>query len=149
LLEIRKSILSDDYVLMEEHNLDKPRCLTSNFVQLAEMFLCFHAFYKSGHFWKSNDKDAPRRLDKALCRMMLQLTSTLNQGEGIMNWNLQKIHEILHLPIQMTEYGSLANYDAGVGESGLKHWAKRPACRALKGSIEVLFLPLPVTYTKA
>jgi hypothetical protein len=28
-------------------------------------------------------------------------------------------------------------YDAGIGESGLKHWAKRPATRALKGSIEV------------
>jgi hypothetical protein len=69
--------------------------------------------------------------------MMLQLTSTLNQGEGTMNWNLQKIHEILHLPMQMTEYGSPANYDAGVGESGLKHWAKRPALRALKGSIDV------------
>jgi hypothetical protein len=39
--------------------------------------------------------------------------------------------------MQMTEYGSPANYDAGVGESGLKHWAKRPARRALKGSIEV------------
>jgi hypothetical protein len=122
---------------MEEHNLDEPRCSTRNFVQLAEMLLCFHAFYKSGHFWKSDDKDAPKTLDKALRRMMLQLTTTLNRGEGTMNWNLQKIHEILHLPMQMTEYGSPANYDAGVGESGLKHWAKRPARRALKGSIDV------------
>jgi hypothetical protein len=69
--------------------------------------------------------------------MMLQLTTTLNRGDGTMNWNLQKIHEILHLPMQMLEYGSPANYDAGVGESGLKHWAKHPARRALKGSIDV------------
>jgi hypothetical protein len=37
---------------------------------------------------------------------MLQLTSTLNRGEGTMNWNIQKVHEILHLPMQMSEYGS-------------------------------------------
>jgi hypothetical protein len=100
------------------------------------MLLCFHAFYRRGNFWKINDKDAPKQLDSALRWMMLQLTSTFNQGDGTMNWNIQKVHEILHLPMQMAEYGS-ANYDAGIGESGLKHWAKRPATRALKGLIEV------------
>jgi hypothetical protein len=39
--------------------------------------------------------------------------------------------------MQMAEYGSPVNYDAGIGESGLKHWAKRPSTRALKGSIEI------------
>jgi hypothetical protein len=101
------------------------------------MLLCFHAFYKRGTLWKSNDKDAPKQLESALRRMMLQLTSTLNRGEGTMNWNIQKVHEILHLPMQMSEYGSPSNFDAGIGESGLKHWAKRPARRALKGCIEV------------
>jgi hypothetical protein len=101
------------------------------------MLLCFHTFYKRGNFWKINDKDSPKHLDSALRRMMLQLTSTLNRGDGTMNWNIQKVHEILHLPMQMAEYGSPTNYDAGIGESGLKHWAKRPARRALKGCIEV------------
>jgi hypothetical protein len=122
---------------LETHDLDEPRCSTKNFVQLAEMLLCFHAFYKRGTFWKITEKDSPKQLDSALRRMMLQLTSTLNRGEGTMNWNIQKVHEILHLPMQMSEYGSPANYDAGIGESGLKHWAKRPATRALKGSIKV------------
>jgi hypothetical protein len=129
--------LANDIAFMETHDLDEPRCSTKNFVQLAEMLLCFHAFYKRGLLWKSNDKDAPKQLESALRRMMLQLTSTLNRGEGTMNWNAQKIHEILHLPMQMSEYGSPSNFNAGIGESGLKHWAKRPARRALKGSIEV------------
>jgi hypothetical protein len=116
--------LVNDIAYMESHDLDEPRCSTKNFVQLAEMLLCFHAFYKRGLFWKSNDKDAPKQLESALCRMMLQLTSTLNHGEGTMNWNIQKVHEILHLPMQMSEYGSPSNFDAGIGESGLKHWAK-------------------------
>jgi hypothetical protein len=130
--------LADDIAFMESHDLDEPRCSTKNFVQLAEMLLCFHASYKRGLLWKSNDNDAPKQLESALRRMMVQLTSTLNHGEGTMlNWNIQKVHEILHLPMQMSEYGSPSNFDAGIGESGLKHWAKRPARRALKGCIEV------------
>jgi hypothetical protein len=135
--DIDTDSIANDIAFMETHDLDEPRCSTKNFVQLAEMLLCFHAFYKRGRLWKTNDKDAPKQLDSALRRMMLQLTSTLNRGEGTMNWNIQKVHEILHLPMQMCEYGSASNYDAGIGESGLKHWAKRPARRALKGSIEV------------
>jgi hypothetical protein len=135
--DIDAESLVDDFVFADSNNIDEPRCSTRNFVQLAEMMLCFHAFYKRGQFWKINNKEAPKQLESALRRMMLQLTSTLNRGDGTMNWNLQKIHEILHLPIQMVEYGSPSNYDAGTGESGLKHWAKRPAARSLKGSIDV------------
>jgi hypothetical protein len=96
----------------------------------------FSCILQTRNFWKITDKDAPKQLDSALRRMMPQLTLTLNRGEGTMNWNIQKVHEILHLPMQMAKYGSPANYDAGIGESGLKHWAKRPATRALKGSIK-------------
>lgn len=135
--DIDSDSLVNDYFFTERHDIDEPRCSTKNFVQLAEMLLCFHAFYKSGKFWKVCNKNGPKKLETALRRMMLQLTSTLNRGEGTMNWNIQKIHEILHLPIQMTEYGSPSNFDAGTGESGLKLWAKRPAKRSLKGSIEV------------
>jgi hypothetical protein len=69
--DIDTDSMVNDFIFMETHNLDEPRCSTKNFVQLAEMLLCFHAFYKRGNFWKINDKDAPKQLDSALRRMML------------------------------------------------------------------------------
>jgi hypothetical protein len=42
------------------------------------------------------------------------------------NWNTQKIHEILHFPEQIREFGHLMNADTGVGERGLKYWETSP-----------------------
>jgi hypothetical protein len=53
------------------------------------------------------------------------------------DWNAQKTHEILHFPEQICEFGHLMNADTGVGERGLKYWAKKPACSTRKGSIDV------------
>jgi hypothetical protein len=92
--DIDTDSLVNDFVFLETHDLDEPRCSTKNFVQLAGMLLCFHAFYKRGTFWKITEKDAPKQLDSALRHMMVQLTSTLNRGEGTMNWNIQKVHKI-------------------------------------------------------
>jgi hypothetical protein len=44
--DIDTDSLANNIAFMETHDLDKPRCLIKNFVQLAEMLLCFHAFYK-------------------------------------------------------------------------------------------------------
>jgi hypothetical protein len=61
----------------------------------------------------------------------------MDQGDNTYNWKIQKFHEILHLPKQVREYGNICNTDAGLGERGLKFWAKCQGCRALKGNTEV------------
>jgi hypothetical protein len=98
------------------------------------MMLCFHAYYKKGEYWKCGDKISSEIFDRAIRGMMRQLLSTLDRGEGTNNWNIQKFHEVLHLVVQVEEYGNISNTDAGVGERGLKLWAKRHGRRARKAS---------------
>jgi hypothetical protein len=69
--------------------------------------------------------------------MMKQVLTTMDRGEKTNNWNIQKFHEILHLPKQISEYGNICNTDAGFGECGLKYWAKRPGQHAFKSNIDV------------
>jgi hypothetical protein len=108
-----------------------------NIIQLLEMMLCFHAFYKNSDYWKIGDKKAYKDFDKGVRTMMSQLVGTLHRGQNTNNWNTQKTHDVLHFADQICEHGHLMNADTGVGERGLKYWAKKPARRALKGSIDV------------
>jgi hypothetical protein len=135
----------DDNVLDEEdncHNSDDSsnldvRCTRTKFIELCEMMLCFHAYYKKGEYWNCDDKISSGILDQAIQKMMRHLLSTLERGEGTYNWNIQKFHEILHLVFQVEEFGNISNTDAGFGERGLKIWAKRHGRRVRKGSDDI------------
>jgi hypothetical protein len=113
------------------------RCTRIKFIELCEMMMCFHAYYKKGEYWACGDELSAGVFDKAIRGMMRQLLSTLERGEGTYNWNIQKFHEILHLVKQVEEYGNISNTDTGVGERGLKLWAKRHGRRARKASDEI------------
>jgi hypothetical protein len=104
---------------------------------MCESLLSFHAFYKQTKYWKKDDRRAVREFEKSLRAMMRIVVNTMDRGDNTYNWNIQKFHEILHLPKQVREYGNICNTDAGFGERGLKFWAKRHGRRALKGNIEV------------
>ena len=52
----------------------------------------------------------------------LQHTFPRNEGNG---WKLQKLHEILHLPIDVTNFGSPKNFDTGIMENRLIHVGKK------------------------
>jgi hypothetical protein len=113
------------------------RCTIEKFIEMCESLLCFHAYYKTGKYWKIGDKSSASMFDKSIRTMMRQVLTTMDRGEKTNNWNIQKFHEILHLPKQISEYGNICNTDAGFGERGLKYWAKRPGRRALKGNTDV------------
>jgi hypothetical protein len=113
------------------------RCTRTKFIELCEMMLCFHAYYKKGEYWKCGDKTSADIFDRAIRKMMRPLLSTLERGEGTNNWNLQKFHEILHLVVQVEQYGNISNTDAGMGERGLNLWAKRHGRRARKASDDI------------
>jgi hypothetical protein len=128
---------SSDEESSTESSVKMARCTINNFIEMCESLLCFHAFYKQKKYWKVGDQRAPKEFDKAIRAMMGQVISTMDRGDKTNNWNIQKFHEILHLPRQVIEYGNICNTDAGFGERGLKYWAKRPGRRALKGNIDV------------
>ena len=60
----------------------------------------------------------------------------MSEGDG---WCLQKFHEHLHVPYDMSQWGSLQGYDAGPGERSLKTFAKKPAKTAQKSRENFLF----------
>ena len=51
----------------------------------------------------------------------------VNRGETSSGWRLSKYHELLHIPVDAKNMGSLANVDASKGGNRLKTWAKLPA----------------------
>jgi hypothetical protein len=125
----------------EENDQDQsyvmPQCTITNFIEMCESLLSFHAFYKQKKYWKKDDGRAVREFEKSLRAMMRIVVTTMDRGDNTYNWNIQKFHEILHLPKQVREYGNICNTDAGFGERGLKFWAKRHGRRALKGNTDV------------
>ena len=97
------------------------------FVELLEMMLCFHAFYKRGAPYEWSDPDASQkniliRIRTMMAMLVMRLPRTSGKG-----WELQKFHDLLHVAQDMGEFGSPQNVDAGPGESSLKQWAKYPA----------------------
>jgi hypothetical protein len=140
--EDSSSNCEDEFIIVSEedqNNRDnQTHCTLENIVQLFEMILCFHAFFKNLQYWTIGDESAVyERFDQGVCPLMKQLVSMLHCGEKTNNWKTQKTHEILHFAEQICEFGHLMNADTGVGERGLKYWAKKPACSARKGYIDV------------
>ena len=115
---------------------DGPRCRSKDFVQLTEQLLSLHAYYsQTTTFWKEGDAEGELELDDAMKVVLLQLTKTLKRpGNG---WNTAKTHSFFrHLARTMGQYGKPTNYDAEVGERGLKVWAKTHARRTNMGDTE-------------
>ena len=126
-LEVASKGSSKDPVVTREDMLD-----------LLERILSFHAFYKRGAPFEWDNCNATsdsglynwgtkeRYLRIQTRELMSMIVSRLPRQTGN-GWNLQKFHELLHIPTEMSLFGSPANWDAGVCESSLKTWAKKPA----------------------
>jgi hypothetical protein len=72
------------------------------------------------------DENKEKQLLRSIRIMLhrLKLTFPCNEGNG---WKLQKLHELLHLPIDVTNFGSPKNFDTGIMENRLIHVGKRNA----------------------
>ena len=134
-----------------ESNPSYPKKITATgLVELLETILAFHAFYKRGnpfvwddqHSGEPDDEQDNHQRERYLRVQVQELLSMIvnriprEEGHG---WALQKFHELLHIPHEMTMFGSPSNWDAGPGESSLKYWAKMPAMTALKWSGDGVF----------
>jgi len=117
----------------EEEGVITPESL----IELLERILAFHAFYKRGnpYVWDRTEYDRSpieeQRVKERYVRIQIRelMSMIVNRlprscGNG---WNLQKLHDLLHVAAEMTEFGSPANWDTGPCEAALKTWAKKPA----------------------
>jgi hypothetical protein len=102
-------------------------CSIRDFIALLEALLAFHGWYKFGSFRVTGLEQYAASIKKMIA--MLKFYVPRSKGNG---WNLQKLHDLLHLPYNIARFGHPSNYDAEVGESGLRTWAKWPAATAAK-----------------
>ncbi|KAG9298107.1 hypothetical protein G9A89_021683, partial [Geosiphon pyriformis] len=101
-----------------QYSLD---CTSEQLKTLLEMLLTFHATYKYGH---SSERSC---FDKNVRMIMGLIKQWVKRGKGTKNWLISKFHDLLHMPVDTKNFGSLANVDASKGEHGLKTWAKLPS----------------------
>jgi hypothetical protein len=98
------------------------RCSYRSFVELLEMLLSFHSWYKSevGIRWNNASRDAVHR---SVITMINKVKTVLPRNTGY-SWKLQKFHELLHIPIDVENFGSPKNFDTGIMENRLIHVGK-------------------------
>jgi hypothetical protein len=79
--EDSSSDCEDEFIIVSEedrNNRDnRTRCTLENIVQLFEMILCFHAFYKNSKYWTIGDESAYKRFDQGIRTLMKQLITSL------------------------------------------------------------------------
>ena len=93
--------------------------------------LAFQAWYAKGHPFRISTDDDVRRIKRHLHSFIRGIKKHVPRHEKN-NWKLQKLHEILHLPDQMKQFGSPMNCEVGVMENNLQAAVTRPGQRALK-----------------
>ena len=94
-----------------------------NFRYLFEMLLCFERWCKRHTYWDLSNKEAKGHAQAAIITMLDTIKHIAARTEGY-TWKLPKFHELLHLTWYMERFGSPRHYDAGIGESHHKVWAK-------------------------
>ncbi len=98
-----------------------------------EMALCYNAWAKQDSFWKL---DLHKAEHEAAAKLSIQkflgtLVEHCYRNVGA-EWNLQKVHEHVHVPSYISLYGSPNNFHTGRCEAHLKEHAKKPARTAQK-----------------
>ena len=113
-------------------------CKADCFTYIVEMMLCFHAFYKQKDIileWDEQDMEG--KLDRAIRHMLYEVTVHLPRIAGN-GWKVQKFHDILHLALYMSEFGSAMNFDTSNGEQSLKVFVKNivHSCQQNRGQLK-------------
>jgi hypothetical protein len=119
------TIVEDGKSPDEDNINDNCKCTYKNFIQCIEVLLSFHAWYKS----TTPIRWSVIRQKEVLTsiRKMLQLLKTVFPRDIGHGWKLQKFHELLHLPIDISNFGSAKNFDTGIMENRLIHVGKHNA----------------------
>jgi len=100
-------------------------CSRHQFVYLSEEMLAFHAWYKFGDP-PITPMSVPEDMDEVLLairKLIASITTYCPREEGN-GWDLQKLHEMLHIPMNLWMFQHSANTNAGHGKRLLKHFFK-------------------------
>ena len=134
-LQISELLHTPDFetqVFIDSERLDCSIKLNINqFLELAELMLCYHSFLKYGASMlhdglHSNILGYKRNLHK----MLMSMTKGLKRDDQTYQFRLQKFVECNHFLMDHLFRGPPASFNTSTGESGLKTWAKLPAIQA-------------------
>jgi hypothetical protein len=125
LLEQNTQCSDDDSVNNTKHGRVIPKCSYEDFLQVLEMLLSFHAWYKSNTpiIWRHNSKNILRN---SIATMLNAIKKVLPRNSGY-GWRIQKFHEHLHLVEDIDMFGSPKNFDTGIWENRLIYVGKQHA----------------------
>ena len=129
---LEKQLLISDNTNTLEDNIDvddefilSRKCNHVEFVQLMEVFLSFHAWYKSTVplHWNNSSKE---KLHASIVEMLVMIRRYLPRTDG-QGWKIQKFHEHLHIANDVDMFGSPKHFDTGVMENRLIYVGKQHA----------------------
>jgi hypothetical protein len=105
-------------------NLDKVlgNKRSAQYIHLFELMLMLEYFCKA----ESHKRQSILMMQKTMPLILETLKNTLNRQEGN-GMKIIKFHLPLHFAEDMLRFGSMANYDSGIGESHHKDFAKKPS----------------------
>ena len=100
-------------------------------VQTLEKILSFHAYCSGGHPYQWNDNfseiamphkklsfdtilEREKYIRIQIRELIHMITTRLPRDTGF-GWKIKKIHELLHIPTNLTSFGSTTNFNAGPG----------------------------------
>ena len=96
----------------------RKRCGPHDILYLLETILSFHAWYKCGHPFPVSTEEQKEEVLDAIRGMLTELMTTLPR-RAANGWKLQKLHELMHLAMNMLLFGSPQNWDTGPSENNL------------------------------
>ena len=92
-----------------------------------QQILCYWAWLKQDNYWMVDDMEACHQATASIKIMMRQLQALWPRHDG-MEWNLTKLHEQFHVPLDILRHGAHRNVHTGPQEHNhldIKFAAKR------------------------
>ena len=80
-----------------------------------QQILCYWAWLKQDTFWMAHDTDACAQATAAIKIMMSQLQTLWPRDDGL-EWNITKLHEQFHVPMDIHRHGNHKNVHSGPQE---------------------------------
>jgi Plavaka transposase len=97
------------------NNLKGAEVTWKKMLYVFQQMLCYWTWLKQDNFWKCNDTDARDTALKSIKIMMAQLQTLWPRTKGLL-WNLTKLHEQFHVPMDIHRNGSHKNVHSGPQE---------------------------------
>jgi hypothetical protein len=102
------------------------------YLEAFEMLLIFNKWLsKSDGYWKLGDRRAKNKAAKSIKKIIQFITSNFER-ETAQNWNISKMHELMHLPKYIDMFGGPGGYDTASSEKMHIDIAKKPGRRSQK-----------------